>query len=289
MKLMEALRQCAVSTYALLEESLEAAVVRLIRDGWKEIEIMGEGPHIELLDWPEEKLDWLWQLGKAHGVRWTVHAPITGLNPAADEEEARRASMELLLTTLRIAERLECAYVVVHPGEADEAEELLAGSARESELAERVAEFVREALRAATGSAVVIGLENVPPYPSLLGADVRFLERIVRSVDSPRVRIVFDAGHAHLTGTGRCLLSLKRVMPYVVGLHLSDNGGVRDDHWAFGAGSVPLEAVTVLARDYGFAGSWVLELRSVPDAAASAEALARMRRSSRAAGLWQAE
>ncbi|GLI07405.1 hypothetical protein YDYSG_34350 [Paenibacillus tyrfis] len=286
---MEALRQCAVSTYALQEESLEAAVVRLIGDGWKEIEIMGEGAHIELLEWPEEKLDWLRQLGKEHDVRWTVHAPITGLNPAAYEEEARKVSMELLLTTLRIAERLECAYVVLHPGEADGAEEIQADSERESELAERVAEFVREALRATAGSGVVIGLENVPPYPNLLGTDVKFLERIVRSVDSPRLRVVFDAGHAHLTGTGLCLLSLKRIMPYVVGLHLSDNGGVRDDHWAFGAGSVPLEAVTVLAQDHGFAGSWVLELRSVQDAVASAEALARMRRSSRVAELRQAE
>lgn len=286
---METQRQCAVSTYALLEESLEAAVVRLIRDGWKEIEIMGEGPHIELLEWPEEKLDWLRQLGKEHGVRWTVHAPITGLNPAAYEEEARKVSMELLLTTLRIAERLECAYVVLHPGEADGAEEIQADSEQESELAERVADFVREALRATAGSEVVIGLENVPPYPNLLGTDVRFLERIVRSVDSARLRVVFDAGHAHLTGTGLCLLSLMRIMRYVVGLHLSDNGGVRDDHWAFGAGSVPLEAVTVLAQDHGFAGSWVLELRSVPDAVASADALARMRRSSRAAGLRQAE
>ncbi|MEK8127571.1 sugar phosphate isomerase/epimerase family protein [Paenibacillus filicis] len=326
---------CAVSTYALLELSLEEAVIRLIGEGWKAIEIMGEGPHQELLDWPEDRIAWLKRLGEEHGISWTVHAPITGCNPAASDGVARLEAERIVLRSLHIAEELGCSYIVLHPGELEpipqeaetaagrgwslaehgtwewkasrtdqeeaidpeldgeepseqnegprvalgleeSKEEVYAGRSLEA-AAHRVAVFLRHIVKETHGSRVRIALENVPPYPNLVGVDTVFLERVLLLTDSPRVKIVFDAGHAHLTGEGNCLRSLERVLPDLEAVHLSDNYGQNDDHLALGTGTVPLEACVAMIIRSGFQGTWVLEMRNTADAHASAAWMERRR------------
>lgn len=279
----------SVSTYAMIEEPLEDAIHCLVNEGWKAIEIMGEGRHDELLEWPQERLRSLQEIGKANGISWTIHTPITACNPAAVTPEEAAASMETMLRTLRIAELLSCEFVVLHAGRLDNHEEggaEPAGRIGEDETiaaAERVASFVRRALEETAGSKVKIALENIPPYPRSLGTDVEFLLRVLERVNSPRVGIVFDAGHAHLVGEEYCLHALQRVLPHAVALHLSDNRGEYDDHYAIGQGSVPIGALTEMAVEYGYTGAWILEMHSVSDADASARVLDRMRTASIAA------
>ncbi|MBU5441925.1 sugar phosphate isomerase/epimerase [Paenibacillus sp. MSJ-34] len=279
----------SVSTYAMIEEPLEDAVHCLVNEGWKAIEIMGEGRHDELLEWPQERLRSLQEIGKANGISWTIHTPITACNPAAVTLEEVAASMNIMLRTLRIADLLGCDFVVLHAGRLDDLGEDAAQPAGtiggEDELAavERVAAFVRRALEETAGSKVKIALENIPPYPRSLGADVEFLLRVLERVNSPRAGIVFDAGHAHLVGEGYCLEALPRVLPHAVALHLSDNRGEYDDHYAIGQGSVPIGPLTEMAVEYGYAGAWILEMHSVADADASARVLDRMRTASIAA------
>ena len=244
---------------------------------------MCEGPHGELLDWPAERLAELQRFGTEHGISWTLHAPITGCNPATRYSEPLRASLDLLVRTLRVAEVLGCAHIVVHPGEADEDaataleatsdRSVLSGAsgqaADDEGAALRVAAFLREALLAAPN--VAIALENVPPYPGLLGTDAAFLGRVLQLADSPRIGIVFDVGHAHLTGAGQCLSSLRSVLFDVVSIHLSDNGGKHDDHQRLGAGTVPLEETVELLNKAGYTGSWVIEMRDAADVLPSAD------------------
>lgn len=265
---MSVRNDCSISTYALLEIPLQDAVLQLIEEGWKAIEIMGEGRHDELLDWSEDRLAWLKQVGEVNGIRWTIHAPITGCNPAATDANSVRASQELLLRTMQIAEYLDCTYIVLHAGELDGESGSLA---LPDEAAQRVAAFLQAVLQATDGSEVVIALENVPPYPGLLGVDTEFLEHVLRLVAKPRIRIVFDAGHAHLIGEGQCLLSLQCVMAEVISVHLSDNHGEHDDHLQLGTGSVPLEQLVATLQQFGYSGVLVLEMRNMPDALASAD------------------
>ncbi|WP_238403093.1 sugar phosphate isomerase/epimerase family protein [Paenibacillus mesophilus] len=276
---METYGHYAVSTYAYLSLTLEEAVRKIAGEGWKAIEIMCEGPHGELLDWPAERLAELKRFGSEHGIAWTLHAPITGCNPATRYSEPLRASLDLLVRTIRVAEALECAHIVVHPGEADgdeatahESSSPAGGLAADDEgAALRVAAFLREALHAAEAPAVSIALENVPPYPGLLGTDAAFLGRVLQLADSPRIGIVFDVGHAHLTGAGQCLSSLRSVLFDIVSIHLSDNGGKHDDHQRLGAGTVPLEETVELLKKAGYSGSWVIEMRDAADVQPSAE------------------
>ncbi|OXM85683.1 sugar phosphate isomerase/epimerase family protein [Paenibacillus rigui] len=259
----------SVSTYALIEHPLEEAVACLIEGGWRSIEVMGEGRHGELLEWPEERLLRLQRLGEEHGIVWSLHAPITGLNLAAAEEEAVRCTEAMLRRTLQIACLLKCTHVVLHPGELAYREGVLSAADKDA-AASRAAHVLLKALEQIEGTEVVLALENVPPYPGLLGTDADFLLQVVQKADSPRVGIVFDVGHAHLMGEGECLSGLRRVMPHLVGVHWSDNEGRYDDHLRLGAGTVPLEEAVALLQAAEYAGASVLELRALDDVVASA-------------------
>ncbi|MEK3721195.1 sugar phosphate isomerase/epimerase family protein [Paenibacillus sp. FSL H8-0034] len=261
--------ECLISTYALADISLDEAVNHLINEGCKAIEIMCEGRHGELLDWPQERLNELKQLGDENQIIWTIHAPIANLNLAAEEEELIQSNTELLLRTLQIAELLECAYVVLHPGELSR--DKVDQDSASHEAALRIAAFLQEIVNETEGSQVILALENVPPYPGLLGTDSVFLKKVIHLVQSRRVKIVYDVGHMHLMGEGRCEQSFQSLLPFITSIHLSDNLGQHDDHLRLGAGTVPLKSVLAMANEYGYSGAWVLEMSNMNDIRLSQE------------------
>ncbi len=299
---MTSLQDCAVSTYVYIGRPLAEAIELLAAEGWKHIEIMCEGRHGVLLEWTADQLASLVRKGKELGIRWSIHAPITGCNPAAADGQRRAEAETLLLDTLRAAEALGCSYVVLHAGElsaadteaaplrdaagaggasAGQREAAGAGGAsaglREAAKA-RVVRFLQRILTKTAGSAAVIALENVPPYPGLLGTEVTELLELAARVNSSRIGLVFDSGHALMAGRDRCLLMLQQAMPRLVALHLSDNAAEQDEHLGLGQGKLPLEAMLAGLAAGGFNGAWVLELRYPGDLLPSAAKLHHLRK-----------
>jgi sugar phosphate isomerase/epimerase len=236
---------------------------------------MCEGRHSELLDWTDIRLAALALRGQKLGIRWSIHAPITGCNPAAADEQQRAGAEALLLNTLRAAEALDCSYVVLHAGEMDPDEEVTASNKEAAQT--RVVQFLQRILAETAGSGTVIALENVPPYPGLLGTEVTELLGVAERVDSARVGLVFDSGHALMAGKERCLLMMQQAMPHLVALHLSDNAGQEDEHLGLGQGRVPLESMVAWLAAGSFRGAWVLELRHPGELLPSAAKLDHLR------------
>ncbi|MCC8433307.1 sugar phosphate isomerase/epimerase [Brevibacillus sp. M2.1A] len=262
----------SVSTYALFDLSLRDAIVQLLQKDWKGIEIMCEENHADLLDWSWERLKELKQQGNEGEIAWSIHAPISGCNLAADAGSTRDQTLNTMKRCLEIASFLDCTHVVMHAGEV---EDRLA----ESERARGV-ENVSQAIHVLTSelsaeSRTILTVENVPPYPKVLGWNVEDLVRICQHVDSSRVRIVYDVGHAHLIRPGYAIDALQKVLPYLSALHLSDNFGKLDDHLAVGEGTIPFEPILSLLKDNGFAGHWVVETKQLACAEASVERLLR--------------
>ncbi|MBY9082232.1 sugar phosphate isomerase/epimerase [Paenibacillus sp. HN-1] len=273
-------RDCSVSTYAYIDNTLEEAVGKLVAEGWRRIEIMCEGRHGEVLDWSDDRVEELKRSGERYGISWSLHAPINECNPAAISELEAALSEAVLLDALRLADILGCSYVVLHPGSLDSCDAQIDNRfAQESDDAvKRIAGFLARILDQTASSRTMIALENVPPYPGLLGVEPAFLHDIIQEVGSSRLGIVFDAGHAHMTGNGQCLLKLQQAMPRIVALHLSDNRGEADEHLGLGGGTVPLEAMIACLAASGYSGKWVLELRKAEDLEGSAARLASLRR-----------
>ncbi|MCG7215153.1 sugar phosphate isomerase/epimerase family protein [Paenibacillus mucilaginosus] len=260
----------AISTYAMKELPLEQAVQMMASRGWTAIEIMCEFAHREWVDWPLERVDALAEWGRAHGIRWSVHAPIEDVNPAEEDELLRARGLYVLRRCIERAERLGAAYVVVHPGAMD------SGDDYAEDAWERAAAFLRELLDATAGCRAAIALENVPPYPGLLGTRVEELVRVVTAAGSPRLGLVYDVGHAHMLGGGYALQGLREAAPHLLGLHVSDNRGSADDHDAVGKGTVPLEALLAGLPELA-AERHVMELCTLEDAELSAARVLELR------------
>ncbi|CAM5797838.1 MULTISPECIES: sugar phosphate isomerase/epimerase family protein [Brevibacillus] len=269
---MSAKASYAISTYALFDQPLREAIQRLADGGWTSIEIMCEAGHRELLEWSAGELNDLRALGSEKGIVWSIHAPIDGCNPAA-AGGLREQTSDAMKRCLEVAAFLDCTHVVMHAGEV---EDRLDGAERERGV-ERVAQFIEPLLPHIGSSRTRLLLENVPPYPKVLGWTVSDLIAICKQVASPSVGIVYDIGHAHLIRKGYALDGLREVFPYMQALHLSDNRGIKDDHLAVGEGTVPFAAILSLLKEKGFAGSWVIETTCVADAELSISRLSQQR------------
>jgi sugar phosphate isomerase/epimerase len=109
-----------------------------------------------------------------------------------------------------------------------------------------------------------LALENLAPvYPSMprICHEPLAVRDLARRLDSPAAGMLFDIGHAHVTGK---VDALKRCAAEIVLFHVHDNLGARlngleapgvdplrlDLHLAPGAGSLPWHRVAPLLRDH---------------------------------------
>lgn len=100
-------------------------------------------------------------------------------------------------------------------------------------------------------------LENVPRH-SPLGHDPIELARHVLAAGSPRVRMCFDVGHAHITGDLYRAVGL--CAPAIAYLHIHDNAGKTDDHLMPGDGSIDWARFAGLVRAAGLRVPCMMEV-----------------------------
>ena len=93
-----------------------------------------------------------------------------------------------------------------------------------------------ELLPAAQAAGVTLCLENMPPYHAF-GSAPEDVPSILGHYDHPRLRAVFDSGHAHMAGAAVEVFDAMR--PYIAHVHLHDNNGDRDLHLPPGYGNLP--------------------------------------------------
>lgn len=190
------------------------------------------------------------------GLRLILHGPddLTAGCPMHDR------AFEGLLD---YAHEARAEHIVVHALNVDLAEDERA-AAEERSLA-RFAERAR-------GLGLTLALENLAPvYPSPPRRchDPIAVRDLVRRLDSPAAGMLFDIGHAHVTGT---VDTLKACARDVVLFHVHDNLGARlngldapgvdplrlDLHLPPGAGSLPWHRIAPLLR--GHAAPLMLEI-----------------------------
>ncbi|RMH70385.1 MAG: sugar phosphate isomerase/epimerase [Gemmatimonadetes bacterium] len=170
-------------------------------------------------------------------------------NLATFRESHRRHTLALLQQYLGIAERLHIPYVVVHPGRPlpallhPLAYPALVGNLR------RVEALLQH-------STVKIAVENLPT--GYVGADVAALVSLLDRLNSPRMGLCLDTGHAHLNGGVDQALDQMQSRLFTV--HIHDNYGHRDEHLFPGQGTIGWQAVISKLQRIDFAGVFMLEI-----------------------------
>lgn len=176
-----------------------------------------------------------------HQGRRGVHAPFDGI--PVDSPDARAASVmrDRLFESLEFAALIGGTHLVLH------SPFLYFGRAgsvhRGADLAtqtQRVRENLAPVVERASDQNCTLVFENIfdlRPEP---------LDRLVGSFESPFVRRSLDTGHAHLMaarGAPAPDVWIDAAGDLLVHVHLADNDGESDRHWACGAGTIAWAAV----------------------------------------------
>ena len=203
--------------------------------------------------WPEIK-----ELLARCGLHPFVHASHMEINLASLNPLLREAGLRQVLRCLELAAFLEAEFMVVHPGN-------LNRNYPPSYLPE-ARQCLLESLKTLAGRAesagMTIALENGwkgENHP-LTSSGTEHAE-LIESVGSTSLKALLDVGHAHTFGLD---LSghLDPILPYLVGLHLHDNNGIKDEHLPPGKGTIP---AADFQRCFETGVPVVLELNSMED------------------------
>ncbi|HEX3483070.1 MAG TPA: sugar phosphate isomerase/epimerase family protein [Kofleriaceae bacterium] len=157
-----------------------------------------------------------------------------GTNLAEKVERIRRVSLDIACEAVEIADDLGARWVTLHLGTAG----ISNGQAdRKRARLALVVDSVAQILARTAGSRVILGLENLPRLPdvqalSRLGDCAEEFAIVLAQLESPRVGVVFDIGHAriHRPADRHVRDFLAAVAPRVVGFHLHWNDSCEDLH-----------------------------------------------------------
>ena len=185
-------------------------------------------------------------LEQVRGVpRRMLHGAFNELFPCAIDPRARALAAGRFREAIALAKRYGAEKVVIHGGYNPK-------MYYPCWYTEQSAIFWKEFLREDPGVDIV--LENVleEEPESLLG--------IVRAVDSPRLGLCLDVGHANANSSMPVPDWLEKLAPYLRHFHLHNNDRSADTHAPLDAGSIPMRGVLERALALCPAASFALEL-----------------------------
>src|SRR3954449_13008528 len=187
-----------------------------------------------------------------------IHA-IYLINPATNDKEMRRKSLDSLTHALRVGDGIGALGVVVHPG-------ALKDDTR-TNARKRAVKLIREALARSERCPIIY--ENTAGSPQLLGRDFDETAELIEKSGGPkRLGLCIDSCHLHATGYD--LSSPERVgeladeIDAKVGieqlrlLHVNDSrderGSNRDRHVALGKGKIGRKGIRSFLGEPRFQG-----------------------------------
>lgn len=210
-------------------------------------------------------------------LKTSLHAPYFADVPTypkdvvVDTANMGEREFRLIRESIELASRLGSKAIVLHPGRYD---------SDRGVCFNRMVSNLKVLAADAEDSGVMLGLENKEGTSTgNLCCNVDELVHAVKSVNSDNLGATFDIGHANLTcgGDSKKLREFaKTLAPYVVHVHVHDNGGVwtgeydGDQHLAPGSGIIDYTALNELK---GYRGIYNMEVFSMDDVRSGKETI----------------
>ncbi len=196
------------------------------------------------------------------GMKTTIHGPYMDLNPGAVDERIRKATYERLKQAFDLASILRPESIVFHPGY----DRWRYGGHEEVWLRQSLKTW-RPLVERAEEEGITIALENVfEETPETLKA-------LVDAMGSQNFRVCFDIGHFNLFSRVSLKEWYRSLKDYIVELHLHDNRGKEDDHFAIGDGSIDFRSFFDLLKDHPVSLIYTLEPHRKEDLSRALERL----------------
>ncbi|UCD45885.1 MAG: sugar phosphate isomerase/epimerase [Candidatus Bathyarchaeota archaeon] len=234
----------ATSTLFCLHKPLEHALLDIVDSDTSLIELVDAGQHTLT----EERIERLMELKEEHFLSYSIHAPYTDVNLAADDPSIRSVILERITASIRWASMLEARVLVFHPGNSTAIERYTPGLAWRINL-----ESVDHILSCADRYGVKAMIENVPePFPYVMKS-VDDFERFYDETERD-AEMVLDVAHANIRG--ETLSFIGRFSDAIGHVHVSDNNGDSDVHLQLGKGSIDWAETISALKGVGYDG-WI--------------------------------
>lgn len=201
---------------------------------------------------------------------YSFHAPFAeNIDITSPDEGARNFALNQLLQAAEAAAILKVRYFVIHPGP-EKAE--IPDSERFWRL-ENAVRVINRTWRRCQDLGVGLVLENMLPH--LFAGRTRDLLWILGALDSTKIGICLDTGHARL---GEDLLAVvHKLSGHLWMVHASDNRGHYDDHLPPGDGTISWKPFLQHLNALHFNGTFIMEIAGSTDRNATLEAARRGR------------
>lgn len=244
-----------VSTLAFYPQPLDEVLEYLEELKVKYCEVINEYPHHRL---DPQALD-------SYNVKLTVHAPLSDINLASHNKSIRRSSVMEVKNSMDLAVECDADIVVVHPGSMP-----IMGSKIENKIFKLNLESLNECSQHAHDLGVYMCVENMPIIEGLLYQDLNELNKLIEDVDA---QMTLDVGHAHNSG-----FSTDSMLVYdrIKHIHLSDNDGSFDHHYAMGNGEINFKSLLEGLKRIGYDDILVIEVRNPADVVMSLKYLEKL-------------
>ncbi|GGJ58205.1 sugar phosphate isomerase/epimerase family protein [Deinococcus roseus] len=190
------------------------------------------------------------ELKAATGVGVTVHLPYLELNLASLFEGVRKVSVERMQQAFEYTSSVEALNSVLHGGRIPERHPLILQAARGQLL---------RSLEVLKSPGIPVTLENthINPLEFLQGK-----EELQEMSQYAGFGVCLDVGHALIEG-GEEQIADYWTLPHITHLHLQDNLGLQDDHFALGRGKINWQNHQKHLQD--FSGTVCLEISGGPE------------------------
>lgn len=258
-----------LSTGCFWNTSIFDCLEDIRNSGFSRIEICSSPTHLDYHD--VERVKRAAHLMDALGLEtYSFHAPFSdSIDITSPDHHARDFARNELFRAAEAAAILKVRYFVVHPGPEKSA---LPDHERFCRLQNAV-ETLNQTYSHCRQLGVGLVLENMLPH--LFAGRIRDLLWILGALESFKVGICLDTGHAHL---GEDLPAVvHKLSGHLWMVHASDNHHHFDDHLPPGDGSINWGALLTHLNTLHFNGTFIIEIAGMGDRATTLEGARRGR------------
>ena len=170
------------------------------------------------------------------GMAASLHGAFIDVNPASGDPNFRELSWKRCRESCEIAAALGAGNLVFHSS----AFPFLRGAYLEN-WAISCASFFEQLVEQYSVRIYIENAQDLDPQP---------LRKLMETVQSDRIRVCLDVGHAHYSRAPLCQW-FEQLGEWIEYLHLSDNMGEYDDHLPLGQGNIDWMMVNQCWKDLG--------------------------------------
>jgi sugar phosphate isomerase/epimerase len=200
---------------------------------------------IELLDW---------------SPKLTLHAPFMDMNPGAMDPMVRSVTQVRFRQLLNVAAILKPRVAVFHA-----AYDRWRYSGRKDIWLENSIDTWRKVMDTASKTGLRVAVENV------FDEEPEALQMLIEKIDSPDFGFCFDTGHFNLFSKVTMEQWFESLGRHLVEVHLHDNNGKADSHWALGRGTINFEKFFSLMNAHAPVPVFTIEAHDKEDVETSLE------------------